>query len=52
MLKLYKVEIRQALGKPSLHYTICGKDIHGSITKACKYANKHLRRRKRSQFAT
>jgi hypothetical protein len=42
-MKLYNVEIAQSLGKPSLFYTICGKDIHGSITKAAKYANQHLR---------
>jgi len=42
MLKLYNVTIATTFGKPSLHYTIAGKDIHGSITKACKYANKHL----------
>jgi hypothetical protein len=42
MIKLYNVTIKQSLGKPSLSYTIAGKDIHGSITKACKFANKHL----------
>lgn len=41
-MKLYNVTIAQAFNRPSLSYTIVGKDIHGSITKACKYANKQL----------
>ena len=42
MPKLYSVSIAQAFNRPSLNYTILGKDIHGSISKACKYANKQL----------
>ena len=42
MYRLFNVSIAQSQGKPALAYTVTAKDMHGGISKACKYANRNF----------